>query len=374
MSENNSLKNFSYVNGGRISTSILLGAFYLIFAVTLDPEIYGELSYLISIAGTVSIIARFGTPHSVVVYRSKENHLLSNQLNVFAVITVGIASVILISIDVYTALLCFTSTMFILNLQNLLGLKKYKKFLLFSVIRGGFVIILSVGLYFVLDIPGIILGLAIGNIITTLSFFKSLRFNIHSFDKLRSNFKVLLHNFGVDSSQSLINWIDKLLIVPLFGFVLVGLYQFNFQILLALSIMPTALHSFLLSERSSGKKQTKINRLAIFTSVVLVIVVIFISPNIIEQIFPKFIEGIFALQILVIALVPYTTSAILTSNLQAKESTTVGYSAIVKITSLLISIAILGNFYGLVGLSIAVVLSAILENAALFILQKKSIK
>lgn len=374
MSENNSLKNFSYVNGGRISTSILLGAFYLIFAVTLDPEIYGELSYLISIAGTVSIIARFGTPHSVVVYRSKENHLLSNQLNVFAVITVGIASVILISIDVYTALLCFTSTMFILNLQNLLGLKKYKKFLLFSVIRGGFVIILPVGLYFVLDIPGIILGLAIGNIITTLSFFKSLRFNIHSFDKLRSNFKVLLHNFGVDSSQSLINWIDKLLIVPLFGFVLVGLYQFNFQILLVLSILPTALHSFLLSERSSGKKQTKINRLAIFTSVVLVIVVIFISPNIIEQIFPKFIEGIFALQILVIALVPYTTSAILTSNLQAKESTTVGYSAIVKITSLLISIAILGNFYGLVGLSIAVVLSAILENVALFILQKKSIK
>lgn len=273
----------------------MLGAFYLIFAVTLDPEIYGELSYLISIAGTVSIIARFGTPHNVVVYRSKENHLLSNQLNVFAVITVGIASVILISIDVYTALLCFTSTMFILNLQNLLGLKKYKKFLLFSVIRGGFVIILTVGLYFVLDIPGIILGLAIGNIITTLSFFKSLRFNIHSFDKLRSNFKVLLHNFGVDSSQSVINWIDKLLIVPLFGFVLVGLYQFNFQILLTLSILPTALHSFLLSERSSGKKQTKINRLTIFTSVVLVIVIIFISPNIIEQIFPKFIEGIFAL-------------------------------------------------------------------------------
>jgi len=374
MSENNSLKNFSYVNGGRISTSILLGAFYLIFAMTLDPEIYGELSYLISIAGTVSIIARFGTPHSVVVYRSKENHLLSNQLNVFAVITVGIASVILILIDVYTALLCFTSTMFILNLQNLLGLKKYKKFLLFSVIRGGFIIILSVGLYFVLDIPGIILGLAIGNIITTLSFFKSLRFNIHSFDKLRSNFKVLLHNFGVDSSQSIINWIDKLLIVPLFGFVLVGLYQFNFQILLVLSILPTALHSFLLSERSSGKKQTKINRLSIFTSVVLVIVVIFISPNIIEQIFPKFIEGIFALQILVIALVPYTISAILTSGMQAKESTTVGYSAIVKITTLLISIAILGNFYGLIGLSIAVVLSAILENVALFILQKKSIK
>jgi len=32
------------------------------------------------------------------------------------------------------------------------------------------------------------------------------------------------------------------------------------------SILPTALHSFLLSERSSGKKQTKINRLAIFIS------------------------------------------------------------------------------------------------------------
>ncbi len=95
MSENSSLKNFSFVTLGRIITAGLYSGFYLIFATILEPETFGQMSYIIAIAGTASIISRFGFPLSVVVYRAKENHDLSNQLNVLSVITTSAAALIL---------------------------------------------------------------------------------------------------------------------------------------------------------------------------------------------------------------------------------------------------------------------------------------
>jgi len=359
------------VSAGRIFIAIGLGSFYLIFAAILEPETYGELSYLIAIAGTSSVISRLGFPMSVVVYRAKENHTMSNQLNVFCIISTGIASLILISVDVYVSLLCFTSSLFILNMHNFLGLKKYKKYFWFSAIRGILAVSLPVGMYFILDLSGILLGLIISNFIISIPLFKSLSFKVKSFQDLRANYKVLIHNYGRDLSLSLTNWVDKLVIVPLFGFFVVGLYQFNLQILLVISILPSSVYSFLLSERSSNQKHYKLNYLTLLISVIVVVIVILFSPFVVENIFPKYVEGIPALQIIVLSLIPLSITAILSAELQSKESTTVGYSAIVKIVSLLGLIAFLGTIYGLIGLSIAVVISTTLEAIFLFYLNYK---
>jgi len=60
--------------------------------------------------------------------------------------------------------------------------------------------------------------------------------------------------------------------------------------------------------------------------------------------------------------------------MQATESTKVGYSAIVSIGSLLILLGFLGNEYGLVGMSIAVVISSILNVIFLFFLYRQTIR
>ena len=49
------------------------------------------------------------------------------------------------------------------------------------------------------------------------------------------------------------------MIAPLLGFTSLGIYQFNIQILFGLELIPIAIHSFLLSEESSGKKHKKID-------------------------------------------------------------------------------------------------------------------
>ena len=90
-----------------------------------------------------------------------------------------------------------------------------------------------------------------------------------------------------------------------------------------------------------------------------------------SELFPKYQEGIFSLQIIVFSIFPLVASSIFSAKLQAKESIQIGYSAIVRIASLLILILILGNLYGLVGLSVSVLLSSTIYAIFLFILYQK---
>lgn len=56
--------------------------------------------------------------------------------------------------------------------------------------------------------------------------------------------------------------------------------------------------------------------------------------------------------------------------MQAVESSKVGYSAIVRIGSLLILLSVLGNAYGLIGFSLSVLISSILNTIFLYFLYK----
>jgi len=256
-----------------------------------------------------------------------------------------------------------------MNMANLLGLKKYKKFMLNLIVKSVLTIIIPVLLYFVLEIPGIVLGLAIGNFIGSAPYFRKLK--ITSFFDLKNKYKVIIHNFGVDASENLPIMVDKLLIAPLFGFFIVGVYQFNLQIFYALGILPGILFHFLLSEESSGEKHKKISYLVILVSIAAAATTIFLAPFFVNEFFSKYFEGIFSLQILVLSVIPLSIMSILNAKLMAKESTRIGFSAIVRIGSLLALITVLGQLYGLVGLSLAVLFSNIIVTFFLYILYLK---
>ena len=370
--KDNGYKNFSYVALGRIIYSVLIAIFFFIFAAILEPADYGEMGYLIAIAGTFWIISNFGLTQSVVVYRAKGDTSISNQLSFLGVITTSVASIILLFINEFAAFLCLGLSFFTLYQANLLGEKKYKKHFTNIVLRSVLTFILPFPLYFVLGIPGILLGLALGNIISGLWLVKFISFRTKSFQFLKNNYKVLINNFGVDASTNLVRSVDRLLVGTLFGFIFTGIFIFNMQVLLAIEILPKILYLFLLTEESSGKKHTKISYLVILASVLIAAIVIVFSPIVVEQIFPNYTEGIPALQILVITVIPVSLSSIITAKMQAIKSTKVGYSAIVSVSSLLILLGFLGNEFGLVGLSLAVVISSILSTIFLYFLYRLS--
>lgn len=367
-----SSQNFLFVVIGRYSGAGLQAIFYFIFASFLIPEEYGKLSYFIAISGTFSIVALFGLNSSATIFQAKQERSLVNQINTLSFITAGIAAIILIPFNIYAAILSLAISFFIMNQHNLLGLKKYKIFMFNSILKGSSIIILPLLFYFAFDLPGILIGLLIGNFIASYDYLKNLSLKIDSFSQLRKKFGILFHNFGVDLSSKLPKNIDKLLIMPILGFTNVGIYQLNLQILLALELLPSSLHSYLLSEESSGKKHQKVILYVIIASTALTFISIIISPYFINQFFPKYSDGIFSLQILLVSLIPLSLIAILSAKLQVLESKKVGFSAPIRIGSLLILIATIGNWYGLIGLSAAVLISVILHVIFLAFLFKST--
>ena len=368
MTQNNSAKNFSYVGIGRVSGIILQGIFYLLFASLLDPASYGELNVIIALAGTFVVVSRFGLNLSLQVYQAKKKSEIADQIKTLFVITTAIASLILLPIDVFAAVLCVGISFFILNQRNLLGLLQYKKFMINNILRNILFLIIPIILYFILEIPGIVLGMAIASLIGSIPLFTDLK--LRSFVGLRNYYKVLIQNYILDL-HSLSFMVDKLVISYLFGLFIVGIYQFNLQILLALGVLPSVLGSYLISEESRGAIHNKISSLIILGSVVLAIIVIILSPFFVNEFFPKYSDGIFSLQIIVLTIIPQSINTFLVSKLIGRESTKVGYVSLTYLVSLIALIYFLGNFYGLEGLSLAVLISTMIATIFYYVLYHK---
>jgi len=371
MEKENTIKNFSYVGIGRVATIVLNALFYLLLANLLDPEIYGDLNVILALAGAFSIFSMFGLNLSLQVFKAKKNSKLSEQIITLFIISTTGASLILLVIDPIAALLCIGLSFFSMARAHLLGLKDYKNYMIYSILKSGAFFIIPLLLFFVYDIPGIVVGMAISNFIGSIPFLKNL--TLKSFFGMRKYTKVLIHNFGVSAGGALPNVLDKLMIAPLFGLYFVGIHQFNLQIFIALSVLPQILGTYLISEESSGVGHRKLSIIVILGSILLSTLAIILAPTVVPYFFPKYIEGIPALQILVLSIIPYSIGTVYGSKLIAKESTKVGFIAILRIGSLLLFIAVLGNIYGIFGLGLAVLFSIILATIFTIILYKKSI-
>ena len=367
---NKNLTSFSHVFFGKTASTVSQATFYFLFAFLLEPEIFGMMSYFIDFAGVTSIISRFGLNHSIVVYQAKNNELFVNNLNSLSIIIISFISIIILFFDPLIALLSFSSSLFLMSIQNQLGKKEYKKYLLLNILRGTLMLSLPITLYFYFDISGVLAGMSLAYIISSFSFFKIWKIKYFSIKFFKKNFLVLLHNFGVDSSTNFVRFVDKLVIVPILGFTSLGIYQLNLQILVGLELFPLALHSFLLSEESSGNRHKKISIFVVLISVFIVLLVYFLAPSIIFTLLPEYSEGIPSLQILIISLIPLSLASIFNAKLQSRESTKVGYSALVRIGSLIFFIAILGSQYDLIGLSLAVLFSSVLYSGFVIFLFK----
>ena len=201
-------------------------------------------------------------------------------------------------------------------------------------------------------------------------FFKNLSFR--SITGLKNHYKVLVHNFGVQAGATLPFTLDKLLMAPLFGFLIVGIYTFNLQVFMALSVLPVTLNQYLISEESSGVRHRKLSLLVVLSSIVLAGIAITLAPVLVQIFYPQYTEGIESLQVLVITIIPQSVGAVFSSRLLAQESTRIGFSSIILIGSMLILLVVLGGIYGLIGLAFAVLISQCANTLFLYFLYTKS--
>ena len=196
------------------------------------------------------------------------------------------------------------------------------------------------------------------------------------------DFEVLKGKLGFILNQYVINFlsifktqIDKLLIVAMFGYVLLGNYFLAIQIIGFLIIIPGAIFRYLLPEDSSGSDTRSMKILVCIIAVIFTLVGIFVAPFGIELVFPQFSDSVHLIPILSLAVIPAAVKDIFTAQILAKEkSKFLIFANILALAVFLLGIFTLGEFFGIIGVAIAFIISYSVYTLFLIIVSYKFIK
>jgi O-antigen/teichoic acid export membrane protein len=185
--------------------------------------------------------------------------------------------------------------------------------------------------------------------------FRTIKIN---FNLLKDRFRFIVDNYVIFLVYALEEQIDKIIIMPLFGSVILGNFSLGVQAISVLMIFSLVFYKFILPQDASGNNLKKFKIFAILVSVFMSAIGILVGPFLIEEFFPKYIEAKDAIQILSIDPIPATIVLILQSKfLGAERSKTVLYGTILSVSILIVTMFILGTYFGIVGLAWSIIIA-----------------
>jgi O-antigen/teichoic acid export membrane protein len=347
--------------------------FWLYIASILDPAEYGEIMYLLGIASLVQLISLIGNSNALTVYSAKDVKIQST-LFVMSGIATGISLIVVtIILDrVDTGILAIGYVVFSSVNSVLLGKKLFSKYskLVFS--QKILSVILAVGLYFVFDIYGIIYGLALSYIPHLIIFSQEFLKTKIDFTLITTRKNFIINNYAMNLTAGLTGTIDKLIIAPVLGFVLLGNYSLSLQMLTMMMMFSSIVYKYLLPYDASGESNNKIRKITIIISIIIAILGVTILPDVIDWLFPKFSDAKDTIQIMSIGVVPGTISILYSSKfLGMEKSRIVLITKLVSVISLSGGVFYFGPIYGTVGLGWIVVIVMTWEALFLFIINQK---
>ena len=352
--------------------SVISGLFWLYIASQLNPEIYGELIYFISIAGLAQMVSLLGSSNALTVYTAKNVKIQSTLFVISilaAAISLAIITIFLNRID--AGLLAVGFVVFSLVNSVILGKKLFVKYSKLVLSQKILTLILGIGLYFVFDVYGIIYGLALSYIPHLVIFVKEFSRTKIDFALLKPRKGFIINNYVMSLTAGLGGTVDKLIIAPVLGFALLGNYSLAAQMLTMMMMFSAVIYKYLLPFDASGEPNKKIRQIALVISIIITILGVTILPNVIDWLFPKFIDAKDAIQIMSLGVVPGTISILYGSKFLGMEK-----SKIVMIPKLVSLGVVIGGFlyfgpiYGTVGLAWVIVTALTWESIFLFIMNR----
>ena len=366
-------KGLVSVAGGNTIASITGAVFWLFIATLMSTEDYGHLNYYLSIAFLFGSLSMLGLGTTVTTFLSKGEEDVRYQANLLVIFSNCAISVLLILLinHLSIVLLLIGVSFFGMSQAEYLGRRNYKKYSYVTIVQRLLNVPLALLLYFIIGVDGIILGYAVSTLLFSYNFFKSFKGFKPKFSYLKQKIPFIVHSYSLNISANVTSNVDKLLIAPLFGFGILGLYQIGFQFLIFLSIIPTSLFQFLLPQEAARIQQKKIVIKGLIIAVVISTLFFIAIPAIITFIFPHFKESVEVSQIMIFGIIPLTLNMIMYSRfLEGEKSKAVFISSCVRVSALLILIFFLGSNYGLAGLGFATLISLSLESISLLIMSR----
>ena len=360
-------RSVSVIGIADILGSGIVAIFWFYIAALLTPEQYGELFFVLGIAGTASLISLFGTENTLTVYVAKNVKIGATLY--FLSLIIGIVSSLIIIIFFYRIDATLVLIGYIINslaIGSLLGRKQFSSYAKYILIQKILTLVLGLTFYYAFGVDGILYALALSYSFFIIRIYKEFRSSKIDFSLLKSRFGFVTNNYILRLSGGLIGNLDKLIIAPIMGFAILGNYSLTMQILSIMMMLPHIVFKYTLTHDASGSQNLKIKKITILASIGIVFLGITVLPHIIPILFPQYIDVIDAIRIMSLAVIPYTLTLLFSSKLLGLEkSKSVLIEKIITLCIMIVGIVILGPLYGIIGISITFVLA--LSLGAIFL-------
>lgn len=357
------IKSFLTLGASNFIAGGINSIFWIYLASVVEKESYGELGFFMSIATVGGAIAAMGLARTRIVYGAKNEDIFSSTyaLGLLSSSVVSVAVYILVQ-KISISFLIFGMMFFLLDQSELNSKKRYNDVSKYKILHSTLVVIFAIILYQFFEIDGIILGYALSNLPAVRAFYVFLKTKKINMATLKPKIGFMLNSWITVLFTTLFFWGDKIIIGPLFGFSTLANYHLASQYFILLYNFPLAVWSYLLPHEAQGVGNKKIKILSITIAGILVLISIIVVPYAIGTFFPVFHESILPIQIMSFGIIPITISLIQESKFIGNESDRIvllgSITGVVTYFSLLV---ILGVSFGLVGMSAAFLLSAIIR-------------
>ena len=355
------VKEILSLSVGDYGGAIIVSAFWFLLAFLISPEEYGEIHYFIGIAGLAFSISLLTTQETIVVYTAK-NVKLAPTLFLISLIAGGIAAVVI------TALFSRVDSSFLLlgfivndlAIGYIVGKKLFTKYPKYFLLQKSLTFVLGISFFYLFGVEGIIFAIALsyGHFLFIIA--KVFRTSSIDFSLLKKHRGFIGNNYFMNVSGAVRSHIDKIIIVPLIGFEILGNYALALQIYAVLMIFSNIIYRYALPHDASGTSTRKIKLIGLSYAVGVSMLGFTILPMIVPQIFEKFNDIGPAIQIISLAIIPTTIGLFYTSQILGREkSSVILASRILGSISIIAMLVVLAPLYGMVGAASAFVLSAL---------------
>ena len=363
------IKNIGFMGFANIFGAIISGLFWLYIASLMGVENYGQIGFLMGVAGIGKAIAIWGSDKALTVLTAKNINIQST-IYIISFVTTAITAIALYFMLDSIGLSVFLVGAIIFNLviAETLGRKQYSLYSKYILLQKVLFIILGILFYYLIGPEGVLVGFGFSCLPFSYRIYQSLKNNKFNFKILKKKFGFITNNYINDLVDQFAVQIDKIIIGPIFGFMLLGNYYFAMQIFNMLSMVPEIVAKYTLPEDSSGVSTKKIKILTIIISVLLALTGIFVVPIVIAVYLPDYSKSLEIIPIISLAIIPTTITSMYTSKFFGNEqSKIVLISSIILIIILVPGIIILGETMGIMGLAVIFVISEIIKSIFLVI-------
>ena len=349
-------KGLAYVSLGNFSSAVLGALFWIILAWVLNIDEYGETNYYIALASIPAAISLLGLNTTVVAYLAKGEEALLYEANSVVFISTLFLAFILSFFYWSSSLVMIAMAFYSMSLAEVLGRKLYREYGVICVASRLIQILLSLSLYFLIGLRGILAGYFLGLLIPSYRYLNGLKkFNL-KLKNVRRSLNFTLHSYGLNLTTNLSSYLDKIVIGVFLGFDMLGLYQLGYQFLMFLSVIPSSLYAYLLPEESSGKSNRLVELVGIGFSVAMAAVMFLLVPWLITAFLPGFIDAIPLVRVMCLGIIPATVRSTCNAKLLGKgRSKPVLAGGLIYLVCLMTGFIILGYTFKELGLAFSVV-------------------